>query len=277
MLASSMKRACAYEALSKSQAYRRLNEHLLDVAPPVARGRIADLGCGTGSLTQLVIERAPDAEVWAIDPDPPMLASARALLNGRATLLDGKAEDLPALLPGIRLDLVLLGNCIHLIDDIDRLMEALRASVRPAGRVAFNSAFAEGADDPADRPLYWELILKARGYARDRGARTDRAVRPLAKRVLNGKTYRDALKAVGFEVTYEDFEWIHLDKALVLQVLDSPLFAAGALPGVPADIASEALGQAWNEIASRRGEISVRRRWLYMVAENRCAATGAMR
>ena len=40
---------------------------------------IADLGCGTGELTQLLLERWPEATVYGVDHSVEMLARARSV------------------------------------------------------------------------------------------------------------------------------------------------------------------------------------------------------
>jgi SAM-dependent methyltransferase len=54
----------------------------LDLA---GRKRILDVGCGTGELTAVLAEEAPEATVVGVDADPELLAAARENLAGAAT------------------------------------------------------------------------------------------------------------------------------------------------------------------------------------------------
>lgn len=69
---------------------------LLARVPLAAPGRVADLGCGPGNSTELLVQRWPEAEVVGIDSDADMLAAARKRLPGleflRADLGQWQAE-----------------------------------------------------------------------------------------------------------------------------------------------------------------------------------------
>jgi len=56
--------------------------------------RVLDCGCGTGRLAKALAEKQL-ARVWGVDPEPAMLAAARASIPGGVGLKEGRAEDLP--------------------------------------------------------------------------------------------------------------------------------------------------------------------------------------
>jgi ubiquinone/menaquinone biosynthesis C-methylase UbiE len=67
--------------------------HWLDVR---AGGRLLDDGCGTGALTETLLEAAEPAEVVGVDSSEGYVAHARAhVTDPRATFLVGDAENLP--------------------------------------------------------------------------------------------------------------------------------------------------------------------------------------
>jgi ubiquinone/menaquinone biosynthesis C-methylase UbiE len=57
---------------------RKFKTRLVDQADPRPGQRILDVGCGTGTLTLLVKEQVPEAEVVGLDADPEILDRARA-------------------------------------------------------------------------------------------------------------------------------------------------------------------------------------------------------
>ena len=95
---------------------------------PADSRRVADVGAGTGKLTR-VLTHAPDAEVFAVDPDPEMLAALRGAVPGVPTFV-GSAERLP--LPDASVDAVVLGQAWHWVDPVAGSTEIGRA-VRSGG------------------------------------------------------------------------------------------------------------------------------------------------
>lgn len=98
--------------------------------------RVLDLGCGTATLTLLIKERHPDAEVVGLDVDPQALAIARSKA-GRAGLAirfdQGMAFRLPY--PDSSFDRVLSSLMFHHLNRENKLRamgEVLRV-LRPAG------------------------------------------------------------------------------------------------------------------------------------------------
>lgn len=78
------------------------------------RGRLLDLGCGTGQLAFALRDRF--AEVWAVDQEPEMVAAVRSKADaaagaGRMATVVSSAEELDA--PAGHFSLVTIGNAFH--------------------------------------------------------------------------------------------------------------------------------------------------------------------
>ena len=94
---------------------------------------ILDAGCGSGRLTELLIQRVPDGHVVGVDASASMIEAARARL-GEGT--DLRAADLVGLdLGGELVDVVFSTATFHWIVDHDALFASLRAALRPGGRL----------------------------------------------------------------------------------------------------------------------------------------------
>jgi trans-aconitate 2-methyltransferase len=105
---------------------------LLAQVPLRSARRIADLGCGPGNSTELLIERFPEARVVGIDSSPDMLRQARERLP-HCTFTQA---DLSTWVPESGTDL-LFGNAVfHWVPDHPRVLARLLGSLPPGGVLA---------------------------------------------------------------------------------------------------------------------------------------------
>lgn len=96
---------------------------------------VLDAGCGTGRVTEMVLERVPRGRVIAVDASPSMVATARERLTGR---YDGRIEvsqqDLVELELDETVDAVISTATFHWIGDHGRLFASIREAMRRGGR-----------------------------------------------------------------------------------------------------------------------------------------------
>ncbi|MBY8881740.1 class I SAM-dependent methyltransferase [Actinacidiphila acidipaludis] len=113
--------------------------------------RVLDLACGTGSITDRLLARFPDATSTGVDLDPALLTIAGGYFRDdpRVTLVTADLKDpgWPALLPHTAYDAVLTATALHWLrsDDLRVLYGQLAGLVRPGG-VFLN---ADHMPDPA--------------------------------------------------------------------------------------------------------------------------------
>ncbi len=101
---------------------------------------VLDAGCGTGRVTELLIDRLPDGRVVALDASPSMLEHAKRRLHPwrdrvrfiQADLLDLDRRNLGEEAP---LDAVFSTATFHWVRDHDRLFANLAAVLRPGGQL----------------------------------------------------------------------------------------------------------------------------------------------
>ena len=111
---------------------------------------VLDAGCGSGRITQALIERLPQGRVIAIDASASMVAAARERLsafessgatgeNPAGPEADSRVEirigDLLELDLGEQVDAVFSTATFHWISDHDRLFTRLRAALRSGGQL----------------------------------------------------------------------------------------------------------------------------------------------
>lgn len=133
---------------------------------------VADLGSGTGILTELLLRSG--AEVFAVEPNGPMRAAAEAQLQRYPNFhsVEGCAE--ATTLAARSLDLLVAGQAFHWFDAPRARAEALRV-LRPGASAAllWNERPAEPTPFLAD---YEALLLEhAAEYARISASRADAA------------------------------------------------------------------------------------------------------
>ncbi len=100
---------------------------------------VLDAGCGSGRITQALIERLPRGRVIAVDESTSMVDAARQRLQGSAAAgadrVDLRVADLLELELEQPVDAILSTATFHWIADHDRLFRGLRAALRPGGRL----------------------------------------------------------------------------------------------------------------------------------------------
>ena len=101
---------------------------------------VLDAGCGSGRVTEALLERVPHGRVIALDQSASMVAAAserlaRFLDGGEGASLQIVRGDLLELELGEPLDAVFSTATFHWIKDHERLFGRLRAALRPGGRL----------------------------------------------------------------------------------------------------------------------------------------------
>jgi predicted methyltransferase len=130
---------------------------------------VADIGAGTGYFSMRLAHNVPRGKVYAVDAEPDMVAHLKRraeeakLANVQAVQATAESPQLPE-----KVDVVLLVDVYHHIDNRARYFSRLRESLKPGGRLAI-------VDFRMDAPMGPEKIgrvspdvvkreLKAAGY-----------------------------------------------------------------------------------------------------------------
>lgn len=170
--------------------------------------RVVDLGCGPGTLTELLLERWPSASVTGIDSSPEMIERARSA--GRA---DYEVGDLAGWSGSA--DVIVSNAALQWVPGHLDLLPGLVGALRPGGWIALQ---VPGNFDEPSHAIRRELMTEA-PYAEWIDGHTAGLPEPAA---YDAETYLRALTATGcghvdaWETTYlhvlhgEDpvFTWI---------------------------------------------------------------------
>jgi trans-aconitate 2-methyltransferase len=122
------------------RTYDRISGPMQDMAGPVLdrlelRGdeTVIDAGCGSGRVTEQLLERLPHGRVIAVDASAAMLDAARARVGEERTTF--VQSDLASLILDEPADAILSTATFHWIPDQAALYWALRGALKEGGRL----------------------------------------------------------------------------------------------------------------------------------------------
>jgi predicted methyltransferase len=131
---------------------------------------VADLGAGTGYFAARLANMLPKGTVYAVDVEPEMVKylGERAKREGLANLKPVAARPDDARLPA-KVDLIVLVDVYHHIDNRERYFRKLAASLKPGGRLAVIDFRLDSPEGPPKEaripPEKVKAELSAAGYA----------------------------------------------------------------------------------------------------------------
>lgn len=98
--------------------------------------RVMDAGCGSGRVTEQLLERLPNGRVVALDGSAAMIVAARRRLARFGDRVEYVVADLGRPLPiSGRVDAILSTATFHWVPDHDALFRNLAAVLRPGGQL----------------------------------------------------------------------------------------------------------------------------------------------
>ncbi len=163
-----------------------------------------DVGCGTGALSQRIVEAAAPAAVTGIDSSEGFVAHASAHVAG-AQFRVGDAQALPV--SDREFDAVVSGLVLNFVPDQPRAVAEMRRAARPGGTVAVYVWDYAGEMQLIRR--FWDAAIALDPAARD----LDEAVRfPLCRpdplrALFEGADLRDVgTKAIDVPTVFADFD-----------------------------------------------------------------------
>jgi len=107
---------------------------VLERLPLEGDERVLDAGCGTGRVTESLLERLPNGHVVALDGSPAMVEGARERLARYGDRVSFLVADLGRPIPvGEPVDAILSTATFHWVPDHDALFANLAAALRPGG------------------------------------------------------------------------------------------------------------------------------------------------
>lgn len=268
----------SYEPFSRSEEYVAANRALVDRIDAHEVRVVVDLACGTGTLTDLLLgrltatgaARASDTRVVGIDLSRESLDLAHGFLTGRwpevrLELVEASADRIPE--PSSSVDVVAIGNAIHLFDDKEALVREVARVLRPDGVFAFDTSFYAGTFPPGTDRLYLDWVREALRVAHDLAGPPRRAGRrAFSVPWLSPDDYGRVASDAGLRVEHQVETVVRLTARNLEDVGAYSGLATVLLPGYDGPVASEALVRAARPVFERAGLAAVPRNWLHVVA-----------
>jgi cyclopropane fatty-acyl-phospholipid synthase-like methyltransferase len=124
-------------------------EEVLDALHLQPTSLVADIGAGTGYFSVRIAKRVPEGKIFAADVEPDMVRylGARAEREHLANLTPVQARTDATNLPE-PVELILVVDTYHHIDDRTRYFAALQSSLRPGGRLVIIDFKADSPNGP---------------------------------------------------------------------------------------------------------------------------------
>lgn len=253
--------------------YKRINSRLLELAEIREQRRIVDLGCGTGGVTRLILDRLAAARqscIYAIDHSASAIRQAVNDLGDRRDavikFIQGDAGTISETVED-GVDAVVYCNAIHYVHDKASLLEQIKSSLRPGGILAFNSSFFEGSHPPESQEFYRRWMMRSlRILRREYNLKPVRNEKVESRRHLTPEEYKLLVESQGFRVSKQEIMPVRVPLQGWLDISTFKDFVEGTFPGVPIAEASASLQRGVRETYEELGIDHVNRNWMSVVA-----------
>jgi trans-aconitate 2-methyltransferase len=167
---------------------------LLNRVGATAPRRVADLGCGPGTLTALLAERWPDSDVLGVDSSPEMVQRATQVRGPRFEVGDVGTWE-----PPVPVDVLFSNATYQWVPGHLELLPRLVGHVAPGGWLAFQ---VPGNHDAPSHALLQQLSDDQRFASATRGVARPHSHDP--------QVYAGALRDLGLRVDAWETTYLHL-------------------------------------------------------------------
>lgn len=285
-----------YEPYSQEPEYIETNRELLKKISLGSVCKVLDLACGTGLLTDLILELKPDLAVYGIDISRESLEIGRRKLQHKGLLAsdrasweraigsdqgivmfaEGSADHLD--FESNYFDLAMMGNAIHLMPSKDKFLQEVRRVLAPRGIFIFNSVFFVGTFAEGTEAVFAEWMKESINILNSKNQELREAGKPPIprKRGMVGRAFNkgwlspmeweEVLSRNGFEVTDNCKRLVPISQRGLELVGAYGGLAEVLMSGYPIEIASECLQKAVSHVFSNFGIMEIPRYWLEVTA-----------
>lgn len=264
----------SFTEFSSQPFYRKVNSRLVDMSGVFNQHKIIDLGCGTGGITKLILDRltgTKETVIYAVDHSASALRSAVEELGGRKEaairFVHAEVQNLASSV-NEQVDAVIYCNSIHYVNDKVALLNQIRERLRPGGILAFNTSFFEGSHPPESHDFYRRWMMRSlRTLRKDHGLFPDKnADKTGARRQLTPEEYKELLEAAGFEIVRAENHCVEVPETGFYHISGFRDWIEGIMPGVPLGKGRDALQKSLKQVFKEMDIETVPRIWLGVTA-----------
>ena len=264
-----------FSKFSDNDFYSNVNKELIDYLDINSDLNIVDLGCGSGGISKIITDKLSDinsvnSSIVAVDSSEISLNEAKANLRSVSdtmiTFVQSRYEEFSSKIKD-KVDLVVLCNAIHYLDDKELVIKDVMKILKPGGRFVFNSSFFDGAHPEHTLGFYRKWMFKAmRILTKEHKTRPVKADKIESRVQLNPNQYKDVLENCGMEIINTKIREVNVPLDGWLDISGFKDFIEGVMPGVNLDIASKSLQQAVKDTFEEMKLTFVQRNWMEIVA-----------
>jgi ubiquinone/menaquinone biosynthesis C-methylase UbiE len=264
----------SFDEFSSQSFYRRVNSRLIDMSGVFNHHKIIDLGCGTGGITKLILDRltgTKETVIYAVDHSASALRSAVDELGDRKEaairFVHAEVQNLASSV-NEQVDAVIYCNSIHYVNDKVGLLKQIRERLKPGGILAFNTSFFDGSHPPESHDFYRRWMMRSlRTLRRDHGLFPDKSVdKTGARRQLTTEEYEQLLEEAGFEIVKLENTRVQVPESGFHHISGFRDWIEGIMPGVPLGKGRDALQKSLKQVFKEMDLETVPRVWLGITA-----------
>ena len=264
-----------FSKFSDNDFYSNVNKDLIDSLDMKSDLKIVDLGCGSGGISKIIIQNlnrinSVNSSIIAVDFSEISLKEARANLksvsDSMITFVQSRYEEFSSKIKD-KVDLVVLCNAIHYLDDKELVIKDVMKILKPGGRFAFNSSFFDGAHPEHTLSFYRKWMFKAmRILSKEYNTRPVKAEKIESRVQLNPDQYKEILENCGMNIMSTKLREVDVPIDGWLDISGFKDFIEGVMPGVSLDVASQSLQKAVRDTFKEMKLNFVQRNWMEIVA-----------
>jgi ubiquinone/menaquinone biosynthesis C-methylase UbiE len=264
-----------FTKFSDNDFYSNINKALINSLDLKSDLKIVDLGCASGGISKIIIDKLQNtnsinSSIIAVDHSKDALKEAqsnlRAVSDSMITFVQSRYEEFSSKIKE-KVDLVVLCNAIHYLDDKELVIKDVMKILKPNGRFAFNSSFFDGAHPEDTKGFYRKWMFKAmKILSKEFKMRPAKADKIESRVQLTPSQYHDVLGNCGMKIINTKIRTVEVPLDGWLDISSFKDFIEGIMPGIKLDIASQCLQKAVKETFDEMKITFVNRNWMEVIA-----------